>query len=324
MSLLDFSHTLEVPRTPQNAISPHVVILLAAYNGAGMIRAQMESFLTQTHDNWSLLISDDGSTDDTRAIVRDFAKRNSRRRITLIRGPQNGSAQNFLSLLRAAGDAPFVAFSDQDDVWLPSKLERALAALLGKKTACVYGSRTIIADHALTPLRPSPLFRRPKSFANALVQNVTGGNTMVLNRAALDVLQPASRAARHVVAHDWWCYQMVTGIGGQLIYDAKPSLLYRQHLGNQIGANDDYRAMTSRLKRLSKGDFGRSLAHQHEALERSSAVLTKQAIAALEDFKGVRASSASKRWAAFKKCGAFRQTRRGSLALKAAVLTGRL
>ena len=324
MSAIQFRYPSPPTSRYQRASSPHVVILLATYNGASMLPAQLNSFLGQSHKNWSLLVSDDGSTDSTRDIVRDFAAANTQHRVTLIRGPQKGSARNFLSLLRAAGSAPFVAFSDQDDVWLPFKLERAIDALREENTACVYGSRTIVTNQSLTPLRPSPLFRRPKTFANALVQNVTGGNTMVLNRAALDVLQPASRQADGIVAHDWWCYQMITGVGGQMLYDEKPTLLYRQHHGNQIGANDGLWAMANRLTRLSRGDFGKTLRQQHADLSACEAVFEEPAKSALRAFQGVQSSTLSERQSAFKASGAFRQTRRGSLALRAAVLAGRL
>lgn len=324
MSAIQFRSPLPPINSRRDASSLHVVILLAAFNGARMLPAQLNSFLDQSHKNWSLLVSDDGSIDSSRNIVRDFAAANPQHQISLIRGSQKGSAQNFLSLLRAAGSAPFVAFSDQDDVWLPFKLERAIDALREESAACVYGSRTIITNQSLRPLRPSPLFRRPKTFANALVQNVAGGNTMVLNRAALDVLQPASHKSGGIVAHDWWCYQMITGAGGQMVYDEKPSLLYRQHGDNQIGANDGLRAMANRLTRLSRGDFGKSLVQQHAALRACEGILDEPAKSALRDFQGVRSPALSERQSAFNASGVFRQTRRGSMALRTAVLAGRL
>ena len=82
----------------------------------------------------------------------------------------------------------------------------------------------------------SPLFRRPPSFRNALVQSLAGGNTMVLNRPARDLVALASRRARFV-SHDWWAYLLVTGAGGAVHYSAKPLVRYRQHAHNLVGAN---------------------------------------------------------------------------------------
>ncbi len=302
----------------------HVTILLATYNGGRMLQPQLDSFLRQTHKDWSLIVSDDGSTDDTRDTVQEFARLHPNKRITLIRGPQNGSAQNFLSLLRAAGGTPFIAFSDQDDVWLADKLARAIDALQGCEGPAGYGSSTIIADTDLTPLRFSLKIRKTPSFANALVQNIAGGNTMVFNRAAMDKLQPASRLAGRIVAHDWWCYQIVTGIGGDLIFDPIPGLLYRQHSANQIGANDTVPAMVARLRRLADGEFSKSLDAQFAALEAAKHWLSDDAIRALETCRALRSTTMSERLAAYLHSGIHRQTARGSLALVVAALLGRL
>ena len=301
-----------------------MTILLATFNGAGVLGAQLESYLRQSHEDWSLIVSDDGSTDGTREVIQAFVAANPTRRITLIRGPGQGSAQNFLSLLRAAGPASLVAFSDQDDVWLNDKLARAVATIGHRRVPCVYGSRTVIADTKLNPLRYSPLFRSPPSFENALVQNIAGGNTMLLNRAALDALQPASRFAKRIVSHDWWCYQMVTGMGGMMIYDPVPSVLYRQHSKNQIGANDTVTAMIARLHRLATGAFGNWLNAHFDALNAAQRWLDTDALRSLKACGGLSAPRLSDRWVAFTSSGICRQTFQGSLALVVAVLFRKL
>ena len=302
----------------------HVTILLATYNGAALLKPQLTSFIGQTHDDWSLLVSDDGSTDGTRTIIQEFAKAHPSRRITLIRGPERGSAQNFLSLLRAAGRAPFVAFADQDDLWLKHKLSRAVSLIGREDRPTIYGSRTIIADQNLAPQRLSLLFKRPPSFRNALVQNIAGGNTLVLNRAALERLQPASRTAKRIVAHDWWSYQMVTGMGGSMIYDATPGLLYRQHSKNQIGANDTVQAMAARMQRLVDGRFSSWLDAHFEALNGARPWLTPDAIETLEACASLRSPSLIGRIRALRQSGICRQTCKGSAALVLAAACGRL
>lgn len=316
------------PGGPRAGLPPpgpaHVAILLATHNGAGTLPDQLSSLKGQSHGDWSLIVSDDGSTDATRAIVRQFARDNPGRRVALLRGPGRGSAQNFLSLLRAARNVPFAAFCDQDDVWLPAKLTRAVRALVPVRGPAIYGSRTIIADAALRPLRLSPHFRRPTGFRNALIQNVAGGNTMVMNRAALDLLQPASRHATGIVSHDWWAYQAVTAAGGAMVYDRRPSLLYRQHGANQIGANDTAAAMLRRLGLIFEGRFARWMDGQIAALEGLRPQMTDEASQALDRLIAARRGSLPRRLSGILRAGLYRQTRRGTLALWLAAASGRL
>ena len=173
--------------------------------------------------------------------LSDFGECHAPRRTWIMRGPGQGFAQNFLALLRQAGPlVPYAAFCDQDDVWLRHKLARALAHLrtVPRGLPGLYAGRTMICDDDLKPLRASPLFKHPPRFENALVQSIGGGNTMVMNRAALDLLQDTAGQAKGIVSHDWWAYQLIAGAGGVVIYDRMPTVLYRQHSGNLVGASD--------------------------------------------------------------------------------------
>lgn len=303
--------------------SDHVTIVMATYNGAKNIDAQLGSLAAQTHTNWSLIVSDDGSTDDTMQRVARFAAEHPGHRIIRLRGPKKGSAMNFLSLLRAAGNAPFVAFADQDDVWLPDRLERGLAVLAAIHGPAVYGGRTIIADAELKPLRLSPNFSRRPEFRNALVQNIAGGNTMLLNRAALDILQPASAKVSDLIAHDWWTYQMVTAVGGRMIWDRRPTVLYRQHGNNQIGANDTITASMERARNLLSGKFSQDCTTQIEALAPHRLKMTNEARASFDAFREPRSSGWQSRLIAFKRAGLWRQTWRGTAALWIAMFLGK-
>lgn len=108
-----------------------VAILLSTYNGASFLHAQLNSFLAQTHENWVLHWRDDGSTDETVQIMREFtAKIGAERCVeSSSSGPHMGAAPSFLALLAENLGAGAVAFADQDDVWLPDKLQCALAML---------------------------------------------------------------------------------------------------------------------------------------------------------------------------------------------------
>ena len=106
----------------------------------------------------------------------------------------------------------FFACCDQDDVWWPDKLERALQWLhtVPEHVPAVYFSRTRNVDASGNIIGCSPLFRRPPNFRNALVQSIGGGNTMVFNRAARELLVAAGPV--DVASHDWWTYLLVSGL----------------------------------------------------------------------------------------------------------------
>lgn len=296
----------------------HVSILLAHYNGAALLSDQLESLASQTHRDWSLIISDDGSSDGWLSVARDFAASYPDRQTLLSNGPRRGFAQNFLSLVEFAGPTvPFAAYCDQDDVWLPDKLERAIKALrsIPSGQPALYCGRTMVCDRALRPIGPSPLFRRAPDFANALVQNIGGGNTMVLNRPALDLLQDTRHHAGAIVSHDWWTYQLIAGAGGKVIYDPEPTLLYRQHPGNMIGANASFPARLSRLRRMLTGEFRGWNDANCSALRRAAHWLTPEARVTLDCFQSSRNGKFGARLRALHDAGIYRQTTRGQIAL---------
>jgi glycosyltransferase involved in cell wall biosynthesis len=237
-----------------------VHILLACYQGSAYIRAQLDSIATQTHANWSLTISDDGSTDDTVAVCREFVRLHPDRNIRLLEGPQQRSTANFFHLMQEviSQDAnDLFAFCDQDDVWLPNKLERAVAALARLNAPAsqplLYGGRTQQVDVDLKPLGFSPLPRKALGFGNALLQNVASGNTMVFNHALLQRLRCIQPS--HAVWHDWSAYLTVTGCAGQMCFDPEPCLLYRQHPSNLVGAQDRSRDKLHRLRLIAQGCY---------------------------------------------------------------------
>ncbi|MHC0052256.1 glycosyltransferase family 2 protein [Actibacterium sp. D379-3] len=304
---------------------PEVTILLATHNGADLLGPQLDSFLAQTHRRWRLIASDDGSTDGTPDLLTSFAKQNPDRDITLCRGPCRGFARNFMHLFAKAGvEAAFAALSDQDDVWLPGKLDRAIAALqaLPADRPALYCGRTWICDKALTPQGRSPLFRRPPCFENALVQNIGGGNTMVLNRAALALARAASAEAGAVVSHDWWLYQLVTGVGGHVVYDPEPMVLYRQHRRNLIGANRSCMARARRAVMLFQGRFRQWNDVNIRALAASAHRFTPENRALLATFARTRSQHLPDRIRLLRHAGLHRQTVGGDASLWCATTLG--
>ncbi|MEL7012477.1 MAG: glycosyltransferase family 2 protein, partial [Pseudomonadota bacterium] len=237
------------------ASDPHIAILLATYNGARFLERQLDSLAKQSYKNWSLWISDDGSKDETLQIIDDWHARHPDVTLHMRRGPGRGAAQNFVSLLLDPDiKADFYSFSDQDDVWFEDKLSRALASVVDLSRPALYGARTVVTDTHLQRIAPSLLEGKELGFHNALVQNFAAGNTMVFNAAARDLV-PDQAAQHDIVATDWLMYMLVSGAGGDVIFDREPCLFYRQHGDNQIGYNADWVAMLRRVRALLNGRF---------------------------------------------------------------------
>jgi hypothetical protein len=225
-----------------DAAPPRVAILLSTFNGAQFLRAQLDSFLAQTHANWVLFWRDDGSTDETVAIIRQFATELGEGRCHCLAqsGGHMGPAASFMALLGEAAhraeaiDA--VAFADQDDVWLPHKLARGAIALAARDAAvpALYCARQVLVDAALRHIALSGPSAPHPGFPASLTQNVATGCTVMLNGAALQLVSRSAPSAASL--HDWWCYLLVTAAGGDLLQDDEPVVLYRQHAGNLVGA----------------------------------------------------------------------------------------
>jgi len=147
---------------------PRLTILMATFNGADHINAQLASFLTQDHTHWDLWVSDDGSTDGTLELLQAFAAENPDHNVRILNGPQRGAAANFLHLVchpdLPAGPA---ALSDQDDVWYPQKLTLALAGLQGVDGPAVYSAQSRHIDETGHPIGKSRIHQGHPSFANA-------------------------------------------------------------------------------------------------------------------------------------------------------------
>ncbi len=198
----------------------------------------MDSLLQQTVTDWRLFWRDDGSTDGTVALMEAFLAGPAAGRAVRIEGAPGwlGPTATFMTLLRAAVAAgvPAVAFADQDDVWLPEKLALGLAALSSHAGPTLYCSRQVLVDEHLRVLSNSAPLRHPPGFPAALTQNIATGCTVMLNAPAAQLI-----AASHppsATLHDWWSYLVVSARGGTLITDPTPTVMYRQHGTNVVGA----------------------------------------------------------------------------------------
>lgn len=238
--------------------TPVIHILLATYNGSKYLNQQLESIANQSYNEWTLTVSDDGSTDDTCNIVEKFSKR-VKQRVNLIHGPKSGSSTtNFFNLVKAIEnfkEDDLFAFCDQDDVWLKDKLSASVIWHVKNShhTARLYCGRTYIADENLRCIGTSPTPTRSIDFGNAVVQNIASGNTMVMSSAVLNTLKKLK--PEHSVWHDWSTYIVATAMGGIVEFDKTPYMLYRQHNDNVIGINSGLQAQLLRLIPIFNGRY---------------------------------------------------------------------
>jgi glycosyltransferase involved in cell wall biosynthesis len=219
--------------------SGRVAILLSTYNGEQFLGEQLASLQAQTVRDWVLYWRDDSSTDATPRIMTEFlATLGSGRSVIVPTDGRVGAAESFLRLLRlaAADGYDAVAFADQDDVWMPEKLARGLAALneVPATTPALYCARQVLVDAELRRIGESPMVRRSLAFPAALTQNIATGCTVMLNRAAAGLI--AASRAPGATLHDWWSYLLVSAAGGPVLFDATSVVLYRQHAANTLGA----------------------------------------------------------------------------------------
>lgn len=234
-------------------------IVLATYNGEKYLDQQLMSLVGQTVEDWTCWIRDDGSTDSTVAIVRDWCAKDERFRLVDDGRPNLGPAQNFGVLLEVAHaqGAECVFLCDQDDVWSPKKLELQLAELARvegpNKGPVLIHSDLEVVDQDLNTVARSFLrqqylrFEPEDPLGVLLMQNFVTGCAAVVNRSLLDLALPVPT---DVIMHDWWLAQ-VAAAAGQVGFVELPTLRYRQHTSNVLGAQD-FRG------RLRRALFGRS------------------------------------------------------------------
>lgn len=303
-----------------------VAILQCTLQGQHFLAEQLDSIEAQTYSSWRLYVSDDGSDDDTLLILYQYREKWGDERIMVRSGPAAGFAANFLSLTCAADiRAEYYAYADQDDVWEAEKLSRAIAWLESVPAAipALYCSRTRLIDENGHELGLSPLHSRLPSFANALVHCIGGGNTMVFNEAACDLLRRAGEDAS-VVTHDWWAYLVVTGCGGKVFYDPYPTVRYRQHRNNLVGSNVIGLARVLRMRMMLKGVLRGWIDRNARALQRIRSRLTPGNRRILDEFCAARKRPLLPRLIGLKRSGIYHQTSPGKLALLVAALLNKL
>ncbi len=217
-----------------------IAILLATYNGEKYLAEQLDSLLNQSFQNWCLYVHDDGSKDKTVSILQEYAARYPDK-IILIDAPSTGGAKNnFLFLLNVV-DAPYFMFCDQDDIWLPEKIEKTyrwMKAVEQDKPALVFTDlRVVDQDGKVIAPRMSEyqkLNMKKSRAEDFLAENVVTGCTVMINRQLADLARRATDPSK-IIMHDWWMAIVAARFGVISCLD-EPLILYRQHGINNIGA----------------------------------------------------------------------------------------
>lgn len=216
-----------------------VAILLSTYNGERYLAEMLDSILAQTVQDWRLLIRDDGSSDGTHEIIRRYQARDARIRWLNPERQENlGVIRSFWTLLQEE-EADAYAFSDQDDVWLPHKLEVQLAALAREDVSqpvLVYTDLSVV-DANLQVLAPS-MIKSQSAHANTtllaeLTENTVTGGVTLINQTLAKLW--TGQEKHDLLMHDWYL-ALLAASQGQLIYLDQVTQLYRQHDQNVLGA----------------------------------------------------------------------------------------
>lgn len=310
---------------PSRVNESKVSVILCTYWPSSYLKAQLQSIACQTVQPVDVLVSDDSGDETVEEAIKlqlsEAGLGNSR----VIAGPRKGFAANFISaLVRDDIVGDFFAFCDQDDIWLEDKLEAAVNRLTAvpPNTPGLYCSRTLLVDENNREIGPSAPCRSTPGFSNALVQSLAGGNTMVLNREARNLVITAGQL--EVVSHDWWIYMLVSGVGGQVIFDDTPRLRYRQHQSNVIGAKNSIAGQILRVKMLFRNRFKEWNQSNVSSLQKARHLLLPENQQQLDRFIVARSGSWFHRVWNLQKSGVFRQTKIGTIALFIAAIVGKI
>lgn len=223
-----------------------VVVLLSTYNGEKYIKEQLDSILSQTYSNITIVVRDDGSKDKTTLILKEYELQG---KISLILGKNKGFINSFFELLKLAPEASYYAFSDQDDIWEKDKIERAVKIIEEQgsfEVPVMYYSNYDLYDYNMKFISHSKK-KNNVSFVNSLVECVNLGMTTLVNQKTREKML-YNPPKQNLLGHDWWIY-MVCSAFGKVIYDDIAKVRHRMHSSNT--SMKDYREGKKPLEGLT-------------------------------------------------------------------------
>ena len=232
-----------------------ITVLLSTYNGEKYLQEQLDSLYAQDLPEgfaMEILVRDDGSSDQTVNILEENRKQG---KLTFYVGENVKPAKSFWDLVQRTPASEYYAFCDQDDVWHTDKLLRAINRLREEKEQrqpLLYCSNVTVVDSVLNPIGPMRKAQEaPRTdFAYALIYSLAPGCTMVFNDPAREAFVRYNMNEQFEVIHDWLAHKIAAMLG-TVIYDTTPTMLYRQHGNNVIGAQNDS-ALVKFFKRVKR------------------------------------------------------------------------
>ena len=244
--------------------SKKVAVLLSTYNGEKYVAEQIHSILTQTYKNLVLVVRDDGSSDKTIKIVKEFADKYDN--IRLVEGKNMGFIKSFFELLKYE-QADYYAYADQDDIWLPEKISLAVKSL-DQLPASMPNMAFSNSDYYNVDMELIKEGEKNKtySFTNSLYECVSQGMTMVINQTAKDLI--LDFVPEKVFFHDWWTYMICSGIGN-VAYDNVTTVKYRRDGKNATAEGEGFfKVLSWRLKNLFGKDGMKDIRTQQREFKR--------------------------------------------------------
>ncbi|QAX86222.1 glycosyl transferase [Pseudomonas sp. DTU12.3] len=236
--------------------SPKVAVLLAAYNGMQWIEEQLDSLIKQSGVDVAVYISVDRSTDGTQAWCAAYAVDHPCVTLLPDAGTFGGASRNFFRLIRDVDFEPydFVAFADQDDVWHVEKLHRAITAIQDRQVEAYSSNVTAFWPNGKTSLLDKAQSQVSWDF---LFEAAGPGCTYVFNKQFSQALKTSMAdhwlELQKVTLHDWYFYAYARSHGYRWYIDPLPTMEYRQHESNQVGANTGLSSLVSRYKTIHDG-----------------------------------------------------------------------
>lgn len=222
---------------------PKVNILLSTYNGENYLSTQLDSLLDQTYQNITIYIRDDGSKDSTLSILKAYEQRSltSDHRIILLNnssGQNLGYMKSFWTLLKESEPADYYAFCDQDDFWLPNKVELGIRALKQENTnlPLLYSSSFQYCDENMNFSGDPTAISTPVTFKDVLFYTPAFGFTVIINHTLRNIALSASSLDN--IPHDGWCQKIAASMG-KFIYDPTQTARYRRHSSTVTYANSN-------------------------------------------------------------------------------------
>lgn len=210
-----------------------IAVLLSSFNGEKYIDEQIRSILNQKISlPLNLFVRDDSSTDKTLTILKAYE---DKKEISVYSGENLGPAKSFMALLHNTGKNDYYAFSDQDDVWKENRLNRAIDQLRNITGPALYFSNAELVDEKLDSLGRNVYKKKPCT--NLETVSCFGGLlgcTMVFNNDLAEIVK-SRKSPETMIMHDCFIALLCLSIGGRIIYDEEPTVMYRQHGNNVIG-----------------------------------------------------------------------------------------